>query len=262
MKARALLIDITQCVGCNSCQAACKEHNRLPDKVENRLSATAYTALQEYDGVYVRRMCQHCQEPTCASVCPVGALSRTAGGPVVYDETKCIGCRYCIQACPFSVPRYEWSSNNPRVRKCRLCADRVAGGLPTACAEACPTGATKFGDRDELLAEAYARLRAEPRKYVQRVYGVTEVGGTSVFYITSVPFEKLGFKTQVETTPLPALTANALDKVPGVAAVGASLLYGIYWITRRRAEVAEIEGRISDEERRPGNGNGDGNGKR
>jgi formate dehydrogenase iron-sulfur subunit len=260
MKPKALLIDITQCVGCNSCQAACKEQNKLPDKVENRLSATAYTALQEYDGVYVRRMCQHCKQPACASVCPVGALEKTADGPVVYDEAKCIGCRYCIQACPFSVPRYEWSSNNPRVRKCRLCADRVAQGLPTACAEACPTGATLFGDRDELLAEAYRRIKAEPDKYVQRVYGMAEVGGTSVFYISSVPFEKLGFKTQVETTPLPALTANAMEKIPGVVSVGASLLYGIYWITKRRTEVSAIEGKIEDARRESGDGNG--NGKR
>lgn len=264
MKAKALLIDITQCVGCNNCQAACKEVNKQPDTVENRLTPTAYTALQEYEGgVYVRRMCQHCKEPTCASVCPVGAFTKTAEGPVLYDEAKCIGCRYCIQACPFQVPRYEWSSNNPRVRKCRLCAERVAAGQPTACAEACPTGATKFGDRDELLKEAYERIRNNPTGYVHRVYGVTEVGGTSVLYLSAVPFEKLGFKTQVETTPLPALTANAMEKIPGVVTVGTALLYGIYWITSRREEVARTEGGpagLRDKLHR-GSDNHDGHGK-
>jgi formate dehydrogenase iron-sulfur subunit len=237
LKKKALLIDLTLCIGCNSCQEACKKENGLPAGEEKQLSATAYTALEEHDGVYVRRMCQHCEEPTCASVCPVGAFTKTPEGPVLYDESKCIGCRYCIQACPFQVPRYEWSSNYPRVQKCRLCAERVKQGLPTACAEACPTGATKFGDRDELIREAYARISAEPGKYVDRIYGIQEVGGTSILYITSVPFEKLGFNTKLESTAMPLLTWNALSKIPSVVSIGGVFLFGIWWITNRRMEV-------------------------
>ncbi len=240
-KPKAFLIDITQCVGCNSCQAACKTENHLPDTEEKALSATAFTALEEHDGVYVRRMCQHCASPACASVCPVGAFTKTAEGPVLYDESKCIGCRYCIQACPFSVPRYEWASTNPRVRKCRFCAERVRAGKLPACAEACPTGATKFGERDALIREAYARMQAEPGKYVNRIYGLEEVGGTSVLYLSAVPFERLGFRTRLQKTPLPMLTANALEKIPGVVSVGGVLLYGIWWITNRRSEVARVE---------------------
>ncbi len=238
---KAMLIDLTMCVGCNSCQEACKKQNGLPEGEEKTLSATAYTALSEYDGVFVRRMCQHCNEPTCASVCPVGAFTKTPEGPVLYDETKCIGCRYCMQACPFQVPRYQWSSNYPKVEKCRLCADRIKQGLQTACAEACPTGATKFGDRDDLIREAYARIKAEPGKYVDRIYGLDDVGGTSILYISAVPFEKLGFKTQLQKTPLPALTWNAISKIPSVVSVGGVLLYGIWWITNRREEVKKIE---------------------
>jgi len=170
-------------------------------------------------------------------VCPVGAFTKTAEGPVLYDESKCIGCRYCIQACPFQVPRYEWSSNYPRVQKCRLCAERVKNGLPTACAEACPTGATKFGDRDELIREAYARISSEPGKYVDRIYGLQEVGGTSILYLTSVPFEKLGFNTKLESTAMPLLTWNALSKIPSVVSIGGVFLFGIWWITNRRMEV-------------------------
>ncbi|HAP36614.1 MAG TPA: 4Fe-4S ferredoxin [Bacteroidetes bacterium] len=246
VKKKAMLIDITLCVGCNACQTACKEVNHMPVDEEKALSTTAYTALNEYDGVFVRRMCQHCDDPTCASVCPVGAFTKMPEGPVVYDVDKCIGCRYCMQACPFQVPRYEWSNTYPRVQKCTMCHERLAQGLPTACSEACPTGATKFGDRDDLLKEAYERLAAEPDKYVQKIYGEKEVGGTSVLYITSVPFENLGFRTTLQTTALPQLTWNALSKIPGVVTVGGTLLFGIWWITNRRHEVKEFEQKLHD----------------
>ncbi len=240
---KAMLIDITLCAGCNACQDACKIQNKLKPGTENALSATAYTALEDHEGTTVRRMCQHCDHPTCVSVCPVGAFTKTDIGPVLYDESKCIGCRYCMQACPFQVPRYEWTSNNPRVQKCRFCYERIKDGLQPACAEACPTGATKFGNRDELVAEAYSRIKAEPDKYVPRVYGEQEVGGTSILYLSSVPFEKLGFKTQLDSTPLPDLTWNALSKIPTVVTVGSVFLYGIYWITSRREEVERVEGK-------------------
>jgi formate dehydrogenase iron-sulfur subunit len=174
-------------------------------------------------------------------VCPVGAFTKTEEGPVLYDENKCIGCRYCMQACPFQVPRYEWSSNNPRIRKCVLCYERVKNGEPTACSEACPTGATKFGDRDALIVEALERMKAEPGKYVEKIYGQKEVGGTSILYISSVPFEQLGFKTSLQETALPQLTWNVLSKIPNIVTVGGVALYGIWWITNRREEVRQAE---------------------
>jgi formate dehydrogenase iron-sulfur subunit len=241
---KAMLIDTTLCIGCNSCQRACKEANGLSGDDESTLSPTAYTALEEHNGVFVRRMCQHCVDPTCASVCPVGAFTKTPEGPVVYDVEKCIGCRYCMQSCPFQVPRYNWSSTNPRIYKCILCKDRVQKGLPTACSEACPTGATKFGNRDELIVEAHARIKAEPGKYVDRVYGQEEVGGTSILYLSSVPFEDLGFKTTLQKTPLPALTWNVLSKIPNVVTIGGAFLYGVWWITNRREEVKQYEERM------------------
>lgn len=254
IKSKAMLIDLTLCVGCNACQEACKTANGLAEGEEKRLSATAYTALEEHDGVYVRRMCQHCVEPTCVSVCPVGAFVKTEEGPVLYDEEKCIGCRYCMQACPFQVPRYEWRSTFPRVRKCVFCDSRITQGLQPACAEACPAGATKFGDRDDLIQEALDRMKADPGKYVSRIYGRHEVGGTSILYITSVPFEQLGFKTDLQTTALPDLTWNALSKIPGVVSVGGVLLYGIWWITNRRAEVQRYEQELKEGNRSPDQG--------
>ena len=138
-------------------------------------------------------------------------------------------------ACPFDIPKYEWSSNNPRIRKCTMCYDeRTSKGQPTACSEACPTGATLFGKRDELLAEAHKRLGENPGKYVPKIYGETELGGTSVFYLSSIPFEKLGFKTTLGKEPLPEKTWNVLSKLPDVVAT-------VYWITHRREAVREQE---------------------
>jgi formate dehydrogenase iron-sulfur subunit len=252
---KAMLIDLTLCIGCNSCQEACKTENGLAGGEEKKLSATAYTALNEYNGVFVRRMCQHCVEPTCASVCPVGAFTKQASGPVLYDESKCIGCRYCMQACPFQAPRYEWSITYPKVAKCRFCPERQAKGLPPACAEACPTGATTYGNRDDLVLEAYRRIKSEPGKYVDKVYGVEEVGGTSILYVSSVPFESLGFKTNLQTAALPTLTWNALSKIPSVVSVGGVFLYGIWWITNRRTEVQKYHKAQAELERRGINNN-------
>jgi len=252
MKPKALLIDLTLCVGCNACQLACKEANGLSEEEETTLSHSAYTALEEHGEVYVRRMCQHCQDPTCVSVCPVGAFEKTPEGPVLYDESKCIGCRYCMQACPFQVPRYEWGSTYPRVRKCIFCAGRLSEGLQPACAESCPTGATIFGEREELVRIAHQRMAENPDTYVPRIYGLEEVGGTSVLYLSSVPFEDLGFKTNLQKSAMPVLTWNVLSKIPSVVAVGGAFLYGIYWITNRRDYVRAVEEQEREEGHRPG----------
>lgn len=238
---KALLIDITKCIGCHSCEVACKAQHGLPGDPEPRLTEITLNAVQEYDGKNIRRFCMHCEEPACASACLVGALKKTSLGPVIYDKSKCIGCRYCMIACPNSVPKYEWSKLVPYVKKCDMCWDRVSQGQQTACAEACPTGATIFGDRDQMLREARHRLDADS-SYVQKIYGEREFGGTSVFFISDVPFEKLGFTVDPSSDqPLPKLTAAALGEVPTVVLVGGSLLAGLYWITQRRREVALAE---------------------
>ncbi len=236
---RAILVDITKCIGCRSCEQACKQIHGFPMSTENKLSPTALTIVEERGDRFVRRMCMHCQDPACASACLVGALKKTAAGPVTYDASKCIGCRYCLVACPFSVPRYQWSKLVPYVTKCDLCAGRQAKGQPPACVEACPVQASIAGNRDEILEEAQRRLLNDP-KYVKHIYGGDEVGGTSVFFISDVPFEKLGFAT-VSKQPMPVLTANALSDGPTVILVGGALLSGLYWITERRAEVALAE---------------------
>ncbi len=246
-KKKALLIDITKCQGCRMCESGCKEAHGFPTDPSPQLSATAFTIIDERaNGKFVRRMCQHCNDPACASVCPVGAIRKTAEGPVVYDGKKCIGCRYCMIACPNQVPKYQWTKLAPLVAKCDMCYERVRAGQKTVCAEACPYEATIFGDRDELLKEAQKRLAADSN-YVQHIYGSTEFGGTSVLFISDVPFEKLGFLIPKEDRPLPALSQAALGDVPTVAFVGGSLLAGIYWITQRRREVLLAEAREKEE---------------
>ena len=243
---KAVLYDSTLCVGCKACEGACAERWGLPynDKIaaEERLSAHKMTAIETHGERYSRRLCMHCAEPTCASVCPVGALQKTELGPVVYEASKCMGCRYCMTACPFQVPTYEWDQRLPKVRKCDMCYDRQRAGKPTACAEGCPTGATICGDRAAMVAEARKRLAEKPDQYYQKIYGLKEAGGTSVLYLSAVPFEKIGLKTDLPQEPLPALTWRVLSLVPDVVSVGSVLLGGIYWITNRRDEVAKKEG--------------------
>jgi len=237
-----LLFDTTRCIGCQACASACKEQNGLPPPIEPQPTAYTWTVVEQVEGVNVRRMCMHCLEPTCVSVCPVGALTKTAAGPVVYDSKKCIGCRYCIMACPFGVPKYQWDRAIPVVGKCVLCADRVGAGEATACATVCPTGATLFGERDGLVQQARARIAAAPERYVDHVYGVDEAGGTSVLMLSSVPFEKLGLKTDLPRQPLPILTWQVLSKIPDFVVVLGAALFGIRWITARREAVRVSEG--------------------
>ncbi len=235
-----LLIDTTRCIGCGACTAACKEQNNLPMPIEPSTTAYTRTVVEQHAGVNVRRLCMHCEQPTCVSVCPVGALSKTPEGPVVYDSAKCIGCRYCIMACPFGVPKYQWDRALPIVGKCIMCAGRVTAGLPTACAAVCPTGATLFGERGVLVAEARSRISGQPASYVDHIYGLEEAGGTSVLMLSSVPFSQLGLRGDLPHGPIPLLTWQVLSKVPDFVMLAGVFLFGIHWITHRREEVRQI----------------------
>jgi formate dehydrogenase iron-sulfur subunit len=256
---KGILIDVSKCIGCGACREACRVQNNLPETDDKELSSRTFTVLKTAGELNYRRLCMHCLDPTCASVCPVGAFRKTAAGPVIYAAERCMGCRYCMVACPFGVPRYEWDKPLPLVRKCTMCSDRVLAGGVTACSEACPTAATLFGDRDTLIKEARARIAAEPAKYVDRIYGVEEAGGTSVLYISPVTFEKLGLPDSVGKEPLPLLTYAVLSKIPHFVAFGSVFLGGVWWITNRRAEVARAE---KEEQRNGGRKQAEGKGAR
>lgn len=241
---KGLLIDLTLCIGCGACVDACKKQNNLPGKIDPILTDKTWATLeihQQPNGqeIYVRRLCMHCEQPACASVCPVGAFTKTETGAVTYDKKKCIGCRYCMVACPFSVPKYEWDKTLPFVQKCILCYDLVKNGEPTACAKVCPTEATLFGDRDALLETAKRRIRTKPDQYVPHIYGEHEVGGTSVMFLSSVPFEELSFRTDLIKRPLPSLTWGVMTLVPNIVTLGGFGLFGTWWIINRRMKLAK-----------------------
>lgn len=242
-KQAAILTDLTKCIGCGACALACQEINDLPTQpMPRKLSDKAWTAVRTRGGVNIRQQCMHCLDPACASVCPVKALRKTPQGPVIYDEQRCIGCRYCMFACPFGVPTYQWDKALPKVQKCIMCFDkRVKEGKEPACTSVCPTGATIFGTRDELIVEARRRIDAEPNRYVDHIYGLHEAGGTSVMYVSPVPFEQLGFRTHVQETPYPKLTWAILNKIPSIVSIGGVLMIGIYWVINRRMTVPRAE---------------------
>ncbi len=238
-KKKGLLIDFTKCIGCGSCMEACAEENGLPPPTPEMtdLSHNNYTVVKKYKEMFYRRQCMHCNDPTCASVCPVGAFTKHDNGAVTYDASKCMGCRYCMEACPFNVPTYEWDEPFPKVQKCILCFDRIEKGGRTACAWVCPTAATRFGNRDDLIQIAQYLIDTSPKKYVDHIYGLEEVGGTSVIMLSGVPFEELGFPVKTGDKPLPELTGRVLNMIPNIAITGGILLGGIWWVINRMIDL-------------------------
>jgi Fe-S-cluster-containing dehydrogenase component len=235
----AVLVDLTRCIGCRACSRACVGANNLGTPDSGADVSASHREVQAFDKwsvvnradtvadkpVWVKRQCMHCLEPACASVCPVGALSQTEEGPVIYRADRCIGCRYCMVACPFGVPKFEWHSGLfPVIGKCHFCAKtRIFKGLTPACVEACPTGALKFGKRQALLFEGRVRIRSNPKRYVSSIYGENEIGGTCWLYLSGVPFEKLGFPVNLPDSPLPSFTSEVVTRLPMVISVLAGL---------------------------------------
>jgi formate dehydrogenase iron-sulfur subunit len=239
----SMLYDATKCVGCRACQVACKSRSNLPpvtdpERIWERpldLSADTWTLIKLYDGEegtsFVKANCMHCVEPACASVCPVAALEKTEAGPVVYHAERCIGCRYCMAACPFGIPKAQWYSNAPKIQKCDFCADRLAGGERPACADACPTGAINFGSRQEMLDVAHSRV-ADTERYVGTVYGEHEAGGTDVLYIAGVNPHLLGLP-ELDERSLPSIDWPYMKAVPWVVGIVGAFLTATFFYTHR-----------------------------
>lgn len=247
-EARAILIDLTRCTGCNSCAVACAEDNGLVnDGAPTALDSNAFSYVDTHevpcqDGLltcHVKRQCMHCVHPACVSACTVGALRKTPEGPVVYDSEKCIGCRYCQYACPFGVPTYEWENPLGLIGKCEMCKDRLAEGQAPACVAACPNGALRFGKRASLLAQAHAQIESNPGRYIDHIYGEYEVGGTSMLYLSPVPFDALGMPV-LGDAPIPEKAEAVMKKTPIVAATVAALATALHLATKMRSHRAEF----------------------
>ena len=254
---RTFLIDMTKCTGCRGCQVACKQWNQLKAEKTTFFSGEGYQnppAMSEHtftrikfrdyqkngqnEFAFYKEMCMHCNDPACASVCPVGAFRKTPEGPVVYDAKRCIGCRFCMVACPFGVPKYEWSKAFPLVRKCTGCYSRVKEGLKPACATTCPSAIT-YGNRGEMIR------------------GETKDGGPSGSIFQQdlrpggggrdkrpLPFGPAVRRTrlqQVTKRPIPSYTWQALRFVPGMFLTAAGSLTFISWFTHRKERIAKEE---------------------
>lgn len=241
IKQVGVLVDVTRCTGCNKCVEACADVNQLGasefvvQQSPDGLSARRWSSIVESsEGGFVRKFCRHCLEPACVSACPVGAMYRTPEGVVLYDSQKCMGCRYCMMACPFGIPRYEWESPTPLVQKCTLCYSRLEQGELPACVDTCPEGVLTFGERSELLALANQRIQEAANFYLPIVYGAHEVGGTAVMYISNVPLDFLGYHGKPIDEPMPELTWAWLSNVPAISIGVAGLMTGLFWIIERR----------------------------
>lgn len=256
--ARAVLHDTTLCIGCRRCEAACNTVNDLPapntpftdltvlDR-DRRTTAKTYTVVnrkpsENNQPVFIKKQCNHCLEPACASACFVKAFTKTEEGAVIYDESVCVGCRYCMIACPFEIPAYEYDKAlTPRIMKCTMCHPRILEGKLPGCVEACPTEALLFGTRGDMLKIARQRITRRPDQYVDHIYGEREMGGTAWLYLSAVPFEQIGMRMDLGVTPAPELTAGALGAVPMVVGLWPVLLTGIYAMSKRRDKIAAEE---------------------
>ena len=258
-----VLVDTTFCNGCRRCEWACNEWNKNPNQPvkafddksvfekNRRTHADAFTVVNRFFNpkdltpIYVKRQCMHCEEPACLSACFVDAFKKTSKGAVIYNPSVCVGCRYCMVACPFDIPAYEYNKPiNPRVTKCTFCFDRISkDGRVPACVEICPTETLRFGKRSELINLAHDRIRNNPRKYVDHVYGEHEVGGTSWLYLSSVPFEEIGFRTDLVKTPIPNLSKGFLfmTKVFEVIAAWPLVFAAFYALSKVRNRGAKGE---------------------
>lgn len=233
---KSVLVDLTLCIGCRACQIACKQWNERSTRKTSldgnftnptALNSDTYTHIKFFEKrtdsgpvwSFVRDQCLHCKNPACVSVCPVSALKKSADGPVVYNYDKCIGCRYCMMACPFQIPKYEWESTSPWIQKCSFCSERIKDGMIPSCIKTCPTQTMFYGDSSEVLSEAEKRLKSNPGKYVNHIYGKTEAGGTSWMYISAIPFEELGFKMNIPEFSMPDLTLDYISKIPAMLGV-------------------------------------------
>ena len=257
---KGVLYDSKLCIGCRKCEKGCQAVNDLPVpekpfedlsilSEKRRTDDKTFTVVNNYGAPegsggekYRKIQCNHCLEPACAAACFVEAFTKTPSGAVVYDESVCVGCRYCMIACPFEIPAYEYEEVlTPRVTKCTMCYPRISKGLLPGCVEPCPTEALNYGKRSDLLKIARARISDNPGQYIDHIYGEKEMGGTNWLYISEAPFEEIGLSEHLGVKPAIEYTAGTLSAVPLVVGLWPVFLTGAYAMTKRRQKVSKEE---------------------
>jgi Fe-S-cluster-containing dehydrogenase component len=257
-----LLYDATLCIGCKACVVACKEANGLPADTRvlgddlwdspdglNEFTKTVIQLHKEDEEMsFVKRQCMHCVDPACTNACMIGALKKEEDtGLVWWQSERCVGCRYCQVACPFQVPKFEWSKKAPKIVKCELCRHILAEGGQPGCTSVCPREAVIFGKTRDLLADAHARIEREPDRYNPKVYGEKDLGGTQCLYLAAkdMPFEKLGFHYDDEES-VPA-TQRTIQHGIYQGFVAPAALYtalAIVMFRNRNATSSKPEGKV------------------
>lgn len=251
-----ILTDLTKCIGCRKCEEACARVNDLPAPVPvedrsvfetvRRTGADSFTVVNRYEAgeqpVFRKMQCMHCLEPACATACFVKAFTKNSDGSVTYDPDHCVGCRYCMVACPFNIPAYTYDKVlNPVIRKCTMCHSLQEQGKLPGCVADCPTGALLFGKRRELIEIARQRIMENPDRYVNHIYGEHEMGGTAWLTISGVDFSKVGMRGDLGTKAAAEYTTGVLGALPMVVGFWPVLLGGAYLISKRREEMAGEE---------------------
>ena len=267
-----VLVDLTRCVGCRSCEAACNKEQNLPEPTKpfndfsvfdeihhgqkRRTDETAYTVVNRFDvaeldhPLFKKFQCNHCNEPACLTSCFVNAYTKTPEGAVIYNAKVCVGCRTCMIACPFYVPTFKYSSAfKPQIMKCIFCYDtRLKSGRPPACVEACPQDALTFGKRDDLIKIGRRRIEEDKGQYVDHIYGEHEAGGTSWMYISSVPFEEAGFNTDIPHEPILDSVTSFLAIVPMVLTIWPALFAGFHLLATRKEGHEQLQNENIEED--------------
>ena len=254
MTQKAILYDSTKCTACRGCQVACKQWNEHGgEETENYgsyenpsdLSPETWVRMRfietehygKFAWLFSRSACMHCEDASCSIVCPTGAIFKTDEGFVHIDQDWCIGCAYCLAACPFTVPHTEPPKGT--ARKCTLCSDRVPQGLLPACVEICPTAALTFGDRAELIAGAKARVDelVAGGQSEANLYGETELGGLGVMQVLQKPPSFYG----IPEAPRQATNNVFIQWAGGIATAIALAAIPFMWIFKRGRQIEEKE---------------------
>jgi formate dehydrogenase iron-sulfur subunit len=246
-----VLVDTTRCIGCRKCEQACAaaNGNPIPDITDTSVfdkprttDTHAWTVVNRYETekgpVFVKRQCMHCNQPACASACLVKAMLKKEQGPVIWREKKCMGCRYCMISCPFDIPKFEYESAVPKIQKCHFCYTRLAEGKNPACVDACPVEALSFGSRRAVLKNAETRIIKNPDRYHDHIYGEMEAGGAGWIYLSGVPFDRIGFKTDISMEAYPEYTKGFLYSVPFIFVLLPTFLLGVGHLANRKREIS------------------------
>jgi len=262
-----VLHDSTRCIGCRKCELACNKVNKLPAPekpfddlavldTKRRTTEKNLTVVNKFQPesakspvFFAKKQCNHCLEPACASACFVKAFKKDKTGAVSYDASLCVGCRYCMIACPFNIPAYEYDEPlTPRVMKCTMCLPRIKEGKLPGCVEICPKEALLFGERNELIKQARLRIQKFPNQYENHIYGENEMGGTSWLYLSAVPFNEIDMREDLGTKAASELTSGALSSIPIIVGLWPVFLTGIWAISKRKDKIAkeEIEKAIAE----------------